>query len=432
MAGIEWTSRTSAADNEWRSVIYGNGLFVAVSATGTGNRVMTSPDGITWTLQTSAADNQWRSVTYGEPNGNGLFVAVSSSGTGNRVMTSPDGITWTSRTSIADNSWLSITYGEPNGNGLFVAVSSSGNANRVMTSPDGIIWTSRTSAANNEWRSVTYGEPNGNSLFVAVSFSGTGNRVMTSPDGITWTSRTSATDNLWNSVTFGKDLFVAVAVSGTGNRVMTSPDGITWTSRSSATNNSWLSVTYENDIFVAVASSGTGNRVMTSGVLVCVLSSTKILMKDCTLKEIKDIVKGDEILEDIKTGKTNIVSRIISSRITNKNIIKIPKKLLDNEEDLFLSDLHPIWVNNDKNRTYAKDIKGCENFYIEEDMLYNIQYDTEGTFYANGIKVDSLSPYHKYYPLPKELFINENIYKKGIKVKTEDDKIRNKPKMIKK
>ena len=40
------------------------GLFVAVSYTGTGDRVMTSPDGIIWTIQTSAADNSWISVTY--------------------------------------------------------------------------------------------------------------------------------------------------------------------------------------------------------------------------------------------------------------------------------------------------------------------------------------------------------------------------------
>ena len=55
---------------------------------GTGNRVMTSPDGIAWTSRTSAADNKWRSVTYG----NGLFVAVADDGTGNRVMTS--GLIW--------------------------------------------------------------------------------------------------------------------------------------------------------------------------------------------------------------------------------------------------------------------------------------------------------------------------------------------------
>ena len=94
-----WKTKTSAANNFWYSVTYGNGLFVAVAGSGTGNRVMTSPDGITWTSRTSAADNNWQSVTYG----NGIFVAVAQTGTGNRVMTSPDGITWTSRTSAANN-----------------------------------------------------------------------------------------------------------------------------------------------------------------------------------------------------------------------------------------------------------------------------------------------------------------------------------------
>ena len=204
-----WTIRTSAADNSWRSVCYGNGLFVAVASIGTGNRVMTSPDGINWTTRTSVVDNSWRSVCYG----NGLFVAVAINGVGNRVMTSPDGINWTIRTSAADNSWYSVCYG----NGLFVAVAYSGVGNRVMTSPDGINWTIRTSAADNPWRSVCYG----NGLFVAVANTGTGNRVMTSPDGINWTIRTSAADNTWYFVCYGNGLFVAVADTGAGNRVMT-------------------------------------------------------------------------------------------------------------------------------------------------------------------------------------------------------------------
>ena len=74
----------SPADNAWYAVIYGNGIFVAVSTTGSGNRVMTSPDGIDWTLMASPADNIWSGITYG----NGLFVAVAVSGTGDRVMTS--------------------------------------------------------------------------------------------------------------------------------------------------------------------------------------------------------------------------------------------------------------------------------------------------------------------------------------------------------
>lgn len=34
--------RTTPADNDWYDIIYGDGLFVAVASTGTGNRVMTS------------------------------------------------------------------------------------------------------------------------------------------------------------------------------------------------------------------------------------------------------------------------------------------------------------------------------------------------------------------------------------------------------
>jgi hypothetical protein len=289
--GTAWTVRTSAADNSWQSVTYGNGTFVAIAYTGTGNRIMTSPDGINWTIRTSVADYSWSSVTYG----NGLFVAVSMNAITNGVMTSPDGITWTGRVSANANYWTSVTYG----NGLFVAVANTGTGNRVMTSPDGMTWTARSNPVDNNWTSVTYG----NGLFVAISSNGSGNRVMTSTDGITWSTQTSALDSAWNSVTYGNGLFVAVSISNgnvmtspdgitwtlrtginvqwnsvtyggglfvavgytTGtNGVMTSPDGIIWTSRTTIASN-WLGVAYGNGTFVAVANSGTGNRVMTSG-----------------------------------------------------------------------------------------------------------------------------------------------------------------------
>ena len=38
----EWVVQKSAADNRWRSVAYGGGLWVAVACTGSGDRVMTS------------------------------------------------------------------------------------------------------------------------------------------------------------------------------------------------------------------------------------------------------------------------------------------------------------------------------------------------------------------------------------------------------
>jgi hypothetical protein len=266
VGGDDWTTRTSAADNNWHSVCWSPELrlFCAVAGSGTGNRVMTSPDGITWTIRTSAADNSWFSVCWSPELR--LFCAVANSGTGNRVMTSPDGITWTTRTSAANNSWFSVCWSPELR--LFCAVANSGTGNRVMTSPDGITWTTRTSAADNNWRSVCWSPEL--RLFCAVADSGTGNRVMTSPDGITWTIRTSAADNGWLAVCWSPELrlFCATANSGTGTRVMTSPDGINWSSRTSAADNTWRGVCWSPELrlFCAISTTGTGNRAMTSGV----------------------------------------------------------------------------------------------------------------------------------------------------------------------
>ncbi|MBF0116847.1 MAG: hypothetical protein HQM04_17615 [Magnetococcales bacterium] len=250
-----WTSRTAAANNTWQSVAYGNGMFVAVANSGSGNRVMTSPDAINWTTRVSAADIQWVGVTYG----NGLFVAVSQTGT-NRVMTSPDGITWTQRsTGGLDFQWQSVCYGA----GKFVAVSLSGT-NQVMTSPDGMTWTGQTAAAVRGWRSVIHVPALG--LFVAVAMSGSGNRVMTSPDAVTWTLRASANDALgWTGVAYGNGILVAVTQDGTTQQAMTSPDGITWTLRTTPYTSMFFSaVVYGQGLFMAISTNGTIGGAMTS------------------------------------------------------------------------------------------------------------------------------------------------------------------------
>jgi hypothetical protein len=264
LSGATWLSSTSAADNNWSGLCWAPelGLFVSVGASGTGNRVMTSPDGITWTVRTSAADNNWRSVCWSPELG--LLVAVADSGTGDRVMTSPDGITWTTRASAADNSWVSVCWSPQRG--LFVAIAGAGT-NRVMTSPDGINWTSRSIGAQS-WRRVIWAAELG--LFIGSAGTGTGNRISTSADGITWVSRSTPADNDWRGLAWSPQLglLAATALSGTGNRVMTSPDGVNWTIRTSPADNGWIFVEWSPQLglFVAIAvvGVGTGDRVMTS------------------------------------------------------------------------------------------------------------------------------------------------------------------------
>jgi len=110
-----------------------------VAASGTNNRVMTSPDGITWqTRDTTGKDNNWRDVEWGGAPGAEKFVAIantSTAGANTRAMTSPDGITWTLQTTPSPElSWQALAWGA----GVFTAVGSSGTGTRAMTSPDGI------------------------------------------------------------------------------------------------------------------------------------------------------------------------------------------------------------------------------------------------------------------------------------------------------
>lgn len=208
--GINWTLReTPTPVTDWRSVCYarnkGVDIFVAVGFHG-GTRVMTSNDGITWTLRATpkgTETNIWTDVCFG----NGLFVAISASGSSNRVITSVNGIDWKLRKTPVNNEWYSVCYG----NGLFVAVAKSGDGNRIMTSSNGTDWKERSSIINNDWYSVTYG----NGLFVAIAGSGYENRVLSSFDGIHWKIQRSASDNKWVKVCYGDGLFVAVSTIST-------------------------------------------------------------------------------------------------------------------------------------------------------------------------------------------------------------------------
>ena len=191
--GINWTSRTPAANNWWQDVAYGNGLFVAVARTGTGNRIMTSPDGITWTSRNSGIDPDFSSVAYG----NGIWVAISEGSTGGTTFTSYDGIDWSEQATSFIN--RSVYFA----NGLFVTGG--------QWSEDGINWNTATNPFNPF--QITYG----NGFFVGVTSSGT-NRIYYSTDGKSWTGTPAASNATFEAIAFGENTFVVGATSGT-NRI---------------------------------------------------------------------------------------------------------------------------------------------------------------------------------------------------------------------
>lgn len=161
--GITWTLRTTGVPNKnWASITFAIGLFVAVTTeSGSTANVITSPDGINWTAQVGANTNGWRSIVYGQS----VFVAVSNSGAGVRAMTSQDAVTWTERPSAANLDWTGVAFGS----GGFVAVANTGSTQQVMASPNGFNWALQSTAySSKNWQTVIYG----NGIFMAVNANG--------------------------------------------------------------------------------------------------------------------------------------------------------------------------------------------------------------------------------------------------------------------
>ena len=159
----------------------------------------------------------------------------------------------------------------------------------------------------------------------------------------------------------------------------------------------------------------------------CIGSDTKILLADSIYKKASEIERGDRIVQDIKTGAVKTVSRVIVS--SSDSCVSIPKGLLGNTKNVLITQNHLIWVNNDKNRICAKNVSGKRIKKGRYDV-YSIQFDEEGTFYANGLKVDSVSPNYHMFKLPKEQFIDRNKYDRRCIIREEDDPRRGKPPMI--
>ena len=197
----------------------------------------------------------------------------------------------------------------------------------------------------------------------------------------------------------------------------------------SSDNVNWLPYsTVENQIVVYNVPHGLGGGAILYRFLfnsICVGPETKVLMLNSNYKMISELKRGDIIIQDIQTGKTGKIARIVVSSSGSR--VKIQKGVLGNTQDLIITEGHPVWIN-DNNRIYAKNIKNSKK--LEGiDQVYSIQFEEEGTFYADGIKVDSLSPNFYTFKLPKELFFNKAKHDKRCVIREEDDPRRGKPPM---
>ena len=162
---------------------------------------------------------------------------------------------------------------------------------------------------------------------------------------------------------------------------------------------------------------------------VCVRGTSNILMADGTLKKIQDIKRGDLVLNDKMKGESNKVARVVKTYFSGA-VTKLPKGLLGAINDIIITNGHPVWVDNDKKRVRSKNILGS-TLKKTSEFFYNIQYEDEGTYYAENVKMDSLPPNSKQQKLPKNLFFDQSKYDESYIIELEDDSRREKPKMLK-
>ena len=190
-----------------------------------------------------------------------------------------------------------------------------------------------------------------------------------------------------------------------------------------------------------------------TNIVVCLAFDTEILMADNTWKAIQDIKRGESVASDPLISKTYKVSRINVITITDKTkadiVVFQPGSLGKNipRRKLITSGDHTILLNGTKRpaRRYQnlskvtrylggkiskknynndtiyhlRDILPCQNgrldqsdtpfdqFECDKFNLYDIQFDTKGTYVAEGVVVKSRCPKSIYTPLPKDLYFDQ-------------------------
>lgn len=169
-----------------------------------------------------------------------------------------------------------------------------------------------------------------------------------------------------------------------------SNDGTNWTQCGSA------------DIEIESLSNGSYTYFALEPVYVCVHRDTIIEMSNGDMRPIATLKVGDEVKGILRTHS---VHRIITSEC-DKCILIPPGSIAMNTQPLIISDTHPIWINGNI-RAYAWNIP--DSIAIDGLVtVYNLQFLEEGTFYANGALIDSLSPNHQYHGIGSELVLHEN------------------------
>ena len=158
--------------------------------------------------------------------------------------------------------------------------------------------------------------------------------------------------------------------------------------------------------------------------LVCLGSETIITLNINDNKPIKELKRGDYVLgHDYQLHPIAHVVRISFPGEYKIDLVKIPANAIEPDQpnqELLISGWHPILYKGARRPSktfinYPGVIHSYHTIAAEELLpkniegdysLYNLQFDHEVIFNANGIWVQALSPRSLYVPLHRDLYFN--------------------------
>lgn len=362
--GVTWTEQTPPPGNSWAASVFAQGKFVALSSADSAEfptNVMTSSDGLNWSLASDgmAPGTYWRSIAFG----NGIFVAGSAGTFSTTYMAvSPDAATWTSiQPSTGGLGIVELAFG----NGVFVAAQSSNglpNVPSLLRSANGTDWQEQNlpASASPELYGITFGR----GQFIAV---GGDKTIITSPDGITWTRRSESGSFYLTEVVDTGEMYIAFGFenASVNSIILTSPDGVSWTEQTSPSTISRSSAAYAHGIVVALAAlETTADTVITSGSFKIAADITFERGKSRLSDEAKSILANNlseldisrkvrlsvkaqstRSLRTIRLARRRVqavstyVRSLRSSLLTRKTSVKISRRVASTSRDLVATEL---------------------------------------------------------------------------------------------
>jgi len=438
-----------------------NYLSIATSADGTilaacstTQIYLSINSGVSWSAQPSPSAPGPTSLNKIALSSDGMVIAVTNSSRGSLFYISTNrGLSWETP-GLSSVGWTGITV---SGDGTKIAVC---GPNLVYNGVyDGSSWISSvweviTGAGTNFYTSISYSKNSVKLYATTYTFlSGVGNIWVYNGSGQNWSAIGPVLINpSWYSITTNTDGSKIAAYLNTGAIYVSTNSGTSFSTNTTLSSLTGLCYSSDGTVLAACANTnrsiyvsdndgvsfteqttaGTANwsAITVSGPIagVCFRGSTRVVMGDLSFKAIKDIQRGEEVLIDKKTGVTKKVARVIRFMFSG-SATRIPMHLIGNRRTIVCSSNHPFWVS-DSRRILAGDIEGVEDIEICE-VLYTIQFEEEGTYYVEGVKVDAVSPDHRKHKLPKELYFDQTKYNANRVIKSEDDQRRKKPNMTK-